>query len=60
MADGVSGGTGDHAIELVEVLEGKSVRVPAPIPLRLKVERVEQDPTQTQRTVIMARVIVSD
>ena len=57
MADGVPGETGENAVLLVE-LDSMSACAPAPILLRLMVERNVRDPTKKQRIVITAHAKV--
>ena len=59
MADGVTGGNLENAVLPVE-MERENARVPAPVPLRLVVAQIVQDPAQIQKPVIMARALVSD
>ena len=57
-ADGATSEHGDNAVLSVEV-EHKNAREPAPIPLRLMVERSVQDPAKKHRRVILIHAMVS-
>ena len=58
MADGVTGENLENAVLPVE-MEQKNARVPAPVPLRLVVALIVQDPAQIQNLVKMALALVS-
>lgn len=59
MVDGETGGHLENAV-LPVGMERENARVPAPIPLRLVVEPIVQDPAQIQKLVTMDHALVSD
>lgn len=59
MVDGVTGGHLENAVLPVE-MEQENARVPAPIPFRLVVEPIVQDPAQIQKLVTMDHALLME